>query len=83
MPHVVVKLLSGRSETQKQRIADAVARAVLESAQCGEAAISVAVEDVESGDWAEKVFGPEIAGETETIYKRPGYKVSVVLRPRP
>ncbi len=74
MPHVVVKLLSGRSETQKQRIADAVARAVVEAAQCGEAAVSVAVEDVEPGDWDEKVFGPEIAGKTENLYKKPGYK---------
>jgi 4-oxalocrotonate tautomerase len=74
MPHVVVKLLSGRSETQKQRIADEVTRAVMRTAMCGEDAVSVAVADVEPSDWDEKVFDPEIAGKAETLYKKPGYK---------
>jgi 4-oxalocrotonate tautomerase len=74
MPRVVVKLLSGRSETQKQRIADEVTRAVMTTALCGEDAVSVAIEDVEPGDWDEKVFGPEIAGEANKLFKKPGYK---------
>ena len=74
MPHVVVKLLAGRSKTQKQRIADEVTRAVMETALCGEEAVSVAIEDVEPGDWDEKVFGPEIAGKADKLFKKPGYK---------
>ena len=74
MPHVVVKLLSGRSETQKQGIADEVTRAVMKTALCGEEAVSVAIEDVEPGDWDEKVFRPEIAGKAETLYRKPGYR---------
>jgi 4-oxalocrotonate tautomerase len=74
MPHVVVKLLSGRSEVQKQGIADEVTRAVMKTALCGEGAVSVAIEDVEPGDWDEKVFGPEIAAKADTLYKKPGYK---------
>jgi 4-oxalocrotonate tautomerase len=74
MPHIVVKLLSGRSEDQKQRIADEVTRAVVRTALCGEEAVSVAIEDVEPGEWDEKVFGPEIAGKAVTLFKKPGYK---------
>jgi 4-oxalocrotonate tautomerase len=74
MPHVVVKLLSGRSETQKHQIADEVTRAVMNTAMCGEDAVSVAIVDVEPGDWDDKVFDPEIAGKADTLYKKPGYR---------
>ncbi len=74
MPHVVVKLASGRSDAQKQRIADEVVRAVVKTAECGEEAVSVAIEDVEPADWDDKVFGPEIAGKADTLFKTPGYK---------
>jgi len=74
MPHVVVKLLSGRSDEQKRRIADEIVRAVVKTAACGEDAVSVAIEDVEPGDWDAKVFDPEIAGRVATLYRKPGYK---------
>jgi 4-oxalocrotonate tautomerase len=74
MPHVVVKLLSGRSEIEKQGLADELSRAVTKTALCGEEAVSVAIEDVEPGDWDEKVFRQEIAGKADTLYKKPGYK---------
>jgi 4-oxalocrotonate tautomerase len=74
MPHIIVKLAAGRSETQKQRIADAVTQAVVETADCGADAVSVAIEDVAKADWDEQVFVPEIAGKADTLYKRPGYK---------
>ena len=36
MPHVIVKLQSGRSEQRKARIAEAVTKAVMASADCAE-----------------------------------------------
>ena len=74
MPHVVIKLLAGRSEQQKQKMAEEVAKTVMRTAICAEDAISVGIEDVEPGDWDGKVFGPEIAGKADTLYKKPGYK---------
>jgi 4-oxalocrotonate tautomerase len=74
MPHIVVKLAAGRSQAQKQRIADAVAQAIVQTADCGADAVSVAIEDVAKADWDAKVFVPEIAGKAETLYKKPGYK---------
>ncbi len=73
MPHVVVKMYAGKSEQQKARLAEAITKAVMSGASCTEDAVSVAIEDVEPGDWAEMVFKPEIKGKWDRIYKKPGY----------
>ncbi len=73
MPHVIVKMHSGRTEQQKARIAEAVTKAVMTSANSSEASVSVAIEDVEPSDWTEKVYKPDIAGKSDTLYKKPGY----------
>jgi 4-oxalocrotonate tautomerase len=73
MPHIIVKLYSGRSEQQKALLADAVTRAVMNALKLGEESVSVAIEDVKPKDWAERVFRPDILGKPETIYKKPGY----------
>ncbi len=74
MPHVIVKLFAGRSEAQKQQIAEAVARAVIASAGSSEAAVSVSIEDVDPEHWNETVFEPDIRGKAATLYKKPGYE---------
>ena len=73
MPHVIVKLYSGRSEQQKTKLAEEVTKAVMAALNCGEQSVSVGIEDVESKDWAEKVYKPDILAKLETIYKKPGY----------
>lgn len=73
MPHVIVKLQSGRSEQQKAKIAEEVTKAVMATANCAEQAVSVSIEDVEPSNWVEKVYKPDIIGKPDTIYKKPGY----------
>lgn len=73
MPHVIVKLYSGRSEQQKARLAEEVTKAVMAALKSDEKSISVAIEDVEPEDWAEKVYRPDILGNREKIFKKPGY----------
>jgi 4-oxalocrotonate tautomerase len=73
MPHVILKLAVGRSEETKAQIAEAITQVVMAHAHCDESAVSVAIEDVAPADWAEKVFRPEIAGNWEKLYKKPGY----------
>ena len=73
MPHVIVKLQSGRSEEQKGKIAEEVTQAIMTSASCPASAVSVAIEDVEANDWVEKVYKPDILGKAGAIYKQPGY----------
>ena len=43
MPHVVVKLLAGRSDQQKMRLADQIVKDVTATLNCGEEAVSVAI----------------------------------------
>ncbi len=73
MPHVIVKLQSGRSEQQKARIAEEVTKAIMTTAGTDADAVSVSIEDVEAHDWVEKVFKPDISGKPGTLYKKPGY----------
>jgi 4-oxalocrotonate tautomerase len=73
MPHVIVKLYSGRSEQQKTRLADAISKAVTGILGLGEESVSVSVEDVSPADWAEKVYKPDILSQPGKVYKKPGY----------
>ena len=74
MPHVIVKLYPGRSQEQKQRLTEAIAKDVVEIIKCPEAAVSVAFEEVLQADWPEKVYKPDILEKQNTLYLKPGYK---------
>ncbi|HET8610352.1 MAG TPA: tautomerase family protein [Burkholderiales bacterium] len=73
MPHVIVKLWPGKSEQQKKRLADAIARDVMRVLNYGEESVSVAMEEVAVRDWAEKVYKPDIVDKPDKLYKKPGY----------
>ena len=73
MPHVVVKMYSGRSNQQKSSIADEVTKAIMKATHLGEESVSVSIEDVAAKDWAEKVYKPDIIGKRDSLYKKPGY----------
>ena len=73
MPHVVVKLWPGKTEDQKKRLADAIAKDLVEIMESNEKAVSVSIEEIDSSEWAEKVYKPEIREKSETLYKEPGY----------
>jgi len=73
MPHVIVKLWTGKSEQQKKKLAEEVNKVVASTLNYGEESVSVGIEDVEPKDWTEKVYKPDILGKPQTIYKKPGY----------
>jgi len=73
MPHVIVKLYSGKSEQQKKRLAEAVTKAVTSTLNYGEESVSVAIQDVSPDRWMEDVYKPDILGSSDRIYKQPGY----------
>ena len=73
MPHVIVKLYTGRSAQQKARIAEAVTKAIMVSTQNAEGSTSVSIEDVEPSEWTEKVYKPDIMGKPDMLCKKPGY----------
>ncbi len=73
MPHVIVKLYPGRSEAQKQELADAIAREVVAIAGCADKSVSVAIVEVTPAKWADEVYTPDILEQADKLYKKPGY----------
>lgn len=73
MPHVIIKLYPGRPEEQKRQLVNAIVRDVIEIAGSQEKSVSVAIEEVAPEEWPEKVYRPDILGQQERLYKKPGY----------
>ncbi len=73
MPHVIVKLWPGKSEQQKIRLAEEITKDVMAILDYGEESVSVAIEEVQPQDWAEKVYKTDIVNNSEKLYKKPGY----------
>ncbi|HME06551.1 MAG TPA: tautomerase family protein [Bryobacteraceae bacterium] len=75
MPHVIVKLWPGKSEQQKERLAEKIARDVMDVLNYGEESVSVGFEEISSKDWKEKVYKPDITDKWDKLYKKPGYEM--------
>src|SRR6266446_3248535 len=73
MPHVIVKLWPGKSEQQKQKLADKITQAIGEMLHYREESVSVGFEEIAAKDWTEKVYKPDILDNKSTLYKKPGY----------
>ena len=73
MPHVIVKLWPGKTERQKNRLAEAITKNVMNILQYGEESVSVAMEEVKPQDWVERVYKPDIKRNLGKLYKKPGY----------
>ena len=73
MPHIIVKLWPGKSEQQKVRLADAITKDVMGILHYGEESVSVALEEIKSRDWLEKVYKPDVKNKWDKLYKKPGY----------
>ncbi len=76
MPRIIVKLWPGKSEQQKTRLAEAITKDVMEILRYGEESISVAMEEVDSQDWADEVYKPDIQDKWNKLYKKPGYDLN-------
>ena len=75
MPHVIVKLWPGKSESQKSHLAQQVTAAVMETLGYGDESVSVAFEEVSSQNWKEQVYKPDIQEKWDTLVKKPGYRI--------
>ena len=76
MPHVIVKLWPGKSEQQKTHLAEAITKDVTSILHYGEESVSVAMEEIKPGEWAEKVYRAELKANLDKLYKKPGYDES-------
>lgn len=73
MPHIVIKLWPGRDDQVKSNLAKKVADAVVEELKVDIGDVSIAIEEVNRGDWGEKVYKKEIK-DNPNLYVKPDYE---------
>lgn len=73
MPHIVVKLWPGRNDEIKANLAKKIAEAVVEELKVDMGDVSVAIEEVNKGEWGEQVYKRDIKGNPN-LYVKPDYE---------
>lgn len=73
MPHIVVKMIEGRSAEQKQALTAEITQVLMSVLGSRDESVSVAIEDFPADRWDADVFEPDIKGRKDTLYKKPGY----------
>ena len=73
MPHIVVKMKAGRTEEQKRRLTEEIAKDVMEICNVPETSVSIAIEEFPKDAWDSAVYEPEIIPNWNKLYKEPGY----------
>jgi 4-oxalocrotonate tautomerase len=63
----------GRSEEQTAKLANEIVKDVVAIAKCDEKSVSVAFEEIKKGEWAKKVYQPDILEKKNSLYSEPGY----------
>ncbi len=78
MPHISIKMLKGRSELQKKKIAEALAKALEDSLPVSRDYISLTVEDYTAEEW-QQVYEEEVQSKQSSLYVRPNYRPEDLL----
>lgn len=76
MPHVIVKVWTGKPEEQKVRLAAAIAKDITAILGAPDEATSVLFEDVPQQEWEEKVVKGEVLPNWDKLTKKPRRKAS-------
>lgn len=75
MPHVIVKAWPGKTDEQKQKLAEAITRDVMSILGYGRESVSVAFEEIDASRWKDDVYAPDIQGRPDILLKKPGYRM--------
>ena len=79
MPHISVKMLEGRTEEQKKRLAAALVRTLTEELHCSDHYVTCTIEDYSAVEW-QKVFQKEIVEKPAgAVYKKAEYDPKSLL----
>ncbi len=79
MPHISVKMLKGRSEEQKKRLAAALVKTLTQELHCSEQHVTCVIEDYTPVEW-QTVFKEEITDKpADKIYKKAEYNPKDLL----
>jgi 4-oxalocrotonate tautomerase len=75
MPHVIIKMWPGRTQEQKEEMAEEITNTIMRIVDCKVSSVSIAIEEIKRKDWKKMVYKPDIIGKKETLIKKPGYKM--------
>ena len=78
MPHISVKMLEGRSEEQKKRLAAALVKTLTEQLGCSDYYVTCTVEDFNAREWQD-VFQKDIEEKQASLYKKAEYDPKSLL----
>lgn len=79
MPHISIKMLEGRTEEQKQKLAKDLIDVLSRDLNADKHWITCTIEDYDAEEWQE-VFKTEIKDKPNTVvYKKPEYDPSDLL----
>lgn len=74
MPHIVVKMVAGKSEEAKKVLTQKLIDAITSTVNNDPNSVSVAIEDVPAEKWKTDVYEPDILKHMNELYKQPGYE---------
>ncbi|MCQ2535036.1 MAG: tautomerase family protein [Clostridia bacterium] len=70
MPHVTIKMWTGRSDEIKTRLSEKVAQTIADDLGCKLSDVTVAVDDVNKEDWVDQVVSKEIENNPNIYFKK-------------
>jgi 4-oxalocrotonate tautomerase len=73
MPHVIIKMYPGRTDEQKNKLAKAITKSVVDIANTSEEHVSIDIQEIAREEWAETVYKNEILPRFDKLLKKPGY----------
>ena len=72
MPHIGIKMLKGRTQEQKEKLAAALVRTLTKELGCSEHYVTCTIEDFDAVQW-QKVFEEEVTKKQEKVFKKAEY----------
>ena len=73
MPHISVKMLHGRTEEQKEKLAAALVKTLTQELHCSEHFVTCTIEDYNAREWQD-VFKTEVSDKSaDKVYKKAEY----------
>lgn len=67
--------MEGKTEEQKQKLAQEVVKAAQKVIGLGDESYSVAIEEFSWDKWKNEVYPNDIMGRKGVLYKEPGYEI--------
>ena len=72
MPHIGIKMLKGRTQEQKEKLAAALVRTLTKELGCSEHYVTCTIADFDAVQW-QKVFEEEVTQKQDKVFKKAEY----------